>query len=183
MAREEGIDPAAVMAEHRSWLHEPECMSCTSGDGTRWPCEPCRLAEALAASEAKVARIEALARNLRSAEAKMRNAKGATIGRQWHEQEQAHLFGEAAELIERALRDPAADSRIAPPSEEQWKARALRAERQYGEMVVGLADVAERVSRARASLEEVRRRLTDTAWSSNADDRIELALLHIESVR
>jgi hypothetical protein len=51
------IDPAAVMALHSPWGHD-----CVGGRmlGTK-PCLPYRLAKALAAEQAKVARVKALA--------------------------------------------------------------------------------------------------------------------------
>lgn len=54
------LDPAAVLAEHtRSEGKFPEGMEpgCTVCEWSDWPCLPYRLAEALAASEAEVARL------------------------------------------------------------------------------------------------------------------------------
>lgn len=50
------VDPAAIMADHAR-----DRWGCFTGCDEDWPCTPYRLAEALAASEAKVARVEDLA--------------------------------------------------------------------------------------------------------------------------
>lgn len=56
------VDPTAVMAEHHSGgQHGWDCASCNDGYDIPWPCEPYRLASALVAEQAKVARIEELA--------------------------------------------------------------------------------------------------------------------------
>jgi hypothetical protein len=54
------IDPAAIMAAHEGHLKQG-CNTSGTKANRRDHCEPYRLAEALATSEAKVARVEALA--------------------------------------------------------------------------------------------------------------------------
>lgn len=63
MIAPDDIDPAAVMAEHRRCEDYPRhtaCVVCVVDAGYEavladWPCLPYRLAEALVASEAKLA--------------------------------------------------------------------------------------------------------------------------------
>jgi hypothetical protein len=50
------IDPAAIMREHGDPNRDYRCQECREP----WPCLPYRLAEALAASEAKVKRALAI---------------------------------------------------------------------------------------------------------------------------
>jgi hypothetical protein len=65
------IDPVEVMRRHAPYFWSgPEgsktCSTCAQSEleVIRWPCEPYRLAEALAAEQAKVARVESFAARL-----------------------------------------------------------------------------------------------------------------------
>ncbi len=74
----EPIDPAAVMAAHQAMQPFGSCggYDCSLA-GVEWPCEPFRLAEALAAEQGKVERFQALARCSCGAE-RFRRRSGST---------------------------------------------------------------------------------------------------------